>query len=62
MENVQCLACKHEIRLDNYLALYDLIVCPECKVILEITQLNPVKLEWSEDPITSPLSRKSRPW
>ncbi len=45
MTTVTCPECEAEIALDESTETGEIIVCPDCGVDLEVTGLNPAKVE-----------------
>lgn len=60
MKKAKCPACKKMFVLERGYQLEDLVKCPECKSILEVTRIEPPILEIAEDPMTSLSTQKNR--
>ncbi len=45
MATVTCTECEAEIELSSDVELGEIIVCPDCGIDLEVTSLDPLKVE-----------------
>lgn len=49
----KCPACRKRVALAKGAKIKDLVTCPNCKTVLEITRKFPPVLDWAEDTMTS---------
>lgn len=45
-----CVRCDARIRFHNQPELGDRVRCPECRRVLEVIRLRPLKLDWTDEP------------
>ncbi|MFN2135743.1 MAG: hypothetical protein ACK2UK_07310 [Candidatus Promineifilaceae bacterium] len=45
----ECPECESHIRFHRSLRLGEIVTCPECSERLEVSQLNPLELDWAFD-------------
>ena len=50
MKRAKCPACKEIIEFGEKIKVQGLVSCPNCKLLLELVQDFPLKLDWAEDP------------
>lgn len=60
MRKAKCPTCQRIIELEGKINIQELTVCTHCGVVLEIVRRFPVKLDWIEDPVTSPLRKNKK--
>jgi hypothetical protein len=60
MRKAKCPTCQKILQLEGKLKVQELTVCGNCGVVLEIVRRFPVKLDWIEDPISSPPRRMNK--
>jgi lysine biosynthesis protein LysW len=54
MSTTFCLDCDHEINLAEHLEMGQEVKCPNCKIKMEIIQVEPLRLDWAyEGPVTN---------
>lgn len=46
---VFCRVCHSRIRFDERPELYDIVTCPECDEVFEVTNVSPVQLDWPSE-------------
>ena len=52
-----CLDCDYEINLNGRIEAGQEIKCPNCKTKMEITKVDPLRLDWVyEGPVTKSIS------
>lgn len=45
----ECPECESTIRFQRTLRLGEIVTCPQCSERLEVSQLNPLELDWAYD-------------
>lgn len=46
MNTIKCPICEEKIKLNRKVSLLDRISCPTCDALLEVTNTNPVEVDW----------------
>lgn len=50
MPHIKCPSCDHTIHVHTSVQKMELVSCPNCHSIFEVTQINPLRIGWPDDP------------